>query len=81
VAALWRRLALRRPVEGAFRQLRFPVGGDDPHAVTRRVLAKGLGSFAPNTYVVGFDEESEVLMVHQLVRAGDVSHLDPLELR
>ncbi len=81
VVALWRRLVLRRPVEGAFRQLRFATDREDPHGTSRRVLAKSLGSFAPNIYVIGFDEENDVLLAHQLVRSGGPSHLDPLELR
>lgn len=79
--ALWRRVVLRRPVQGAFRELRFRASGDDRRSVARRVTAKTIGSFAPNTYVIGFDEETEVLLVHQLVPRGGPDALDPLELR
>ena len=47
---------------------------------TRRALAKGAGSFAPNSYVVGVDAERELLLVHQLDPSGGASELDPLEL-
>ena len=78
---LLRQLALRRPARGEFRMVPFrpgrPAGAYD---TTRRALAKGAGSFAPNTYVVGIDEDRELLLVHQLEPSSDASTLDPLEL-
>lgn len=80
--ALWRALVLRRPVDGAFRVLRFaaePVGS--PLEAGRHVLAETAGSFAPNTYVVGIDTDNGIILVHQLVPTpGDRSSGDPLGL-
>ncbi len=79
--ALLRQLVLRRPVSGEFRMVPFRPGRPDgAYDMTRRALAKTAGSFAPNTYVVGVDEEREVMLVHQLEPGGDASDLDPLEL-
>ena len=81
VAVLWRRLALRRAVDGSFRAVPFRAGGSDPEAAARRVAAKSAGSFAPNTYVLDVDRERELILVHQLVPKPDQpKSIDPLEL-
>ena len=81
VAALWRSLVLRRPVDGSFRAVPFRAGGEDPEAAARRAIAKGVGSFAPNTYILDVDREQELILVHQLVPKPDQpSSVDPLEL-
>lgn len=60
----------------------FDSGEEDPREAARRVLMKTAGSFAPNTYVVGADEERGLLLVHQLVRRPDpAADADPLGLR
>ena len=79
-AALWRRLVLRRRVEGELRAVRFR-GGDDPASTARRALAKGFDSIGPNSYVIGIDSEEDVMIVHQLVPPGDPASADPMELR
>ena len=82
VAALWRHLVLRRPVAGSFRAVAFSWDGRGPRAAARRALAKGAGSVAPNTYMVGIDDEDDVILVHQLVARADVARdADPLDLR
>ena len=43
------------------------AGGDSSADVTRRVLLVGANSLAPNTVVLGIDEERDVMIVHQLV--------------
>lgn len=78
---LLRQLVLRRPARGEFRMVAFRSGRPDgAYDMTRRALAKGAGSFAPNAYVVGVDDERDVMLVHQLEPGGDASELDPLEL-
>lgn len=81
---LWvvvRHLVLRRPPRGEFRAVPFRAGRVDGARDTgRRVLAKSAGSFAPNTYVIGVDEERDLLLVHQLCPKGGAEELDPLEL-
>lgn len=81
VGALWRRLVLRQPVEGSFRAVRFRATGEDPEAAARRAIAKGVASFAPNTYVLDVDREHELILVHQLVPQPDrPKEIDPLGL-
>ena len=58
----------------------FRAGGDGSRDVGRRALAEGLGSLAPNTIVIGVDDERDLLLVHQLHRSGGREELDVLEL-
>jgi len=59
----------------------FRHGGGDPADQGRRALAEGLGSFAPNTIVLGVDGEHDLIFAHQLAHTGDpVRAIDPLEL-
>ena len=66
-AALWRRVILRRTVEGVFRSVPFDAGGDDAVSAARRALVTAGISLAPNTYLVDMDRERGILLVHQLV--------------
>jgi len=76
--ALWRRLVRGQPIEGGFRVVHFEdCGGDDPRSEGRRAVAKWLGGVAPNTYVVGFDEERDIVLVHQLVLTDRPPDVDP----
>jgi|SRR5579859_1331539 len=67
LAVLWRRLARQERPQSAFRVVRFPTGGDDPESAARRAFATAATAIAPNTYVIGFDRERGVALVHQLV--------------
>lgn len=82
---LWtvtRALLARKPVSGALYALPFEPGGDDARAAARRVLGPTAGSLAPNTFVVGLDPETGLLLVHQLVPSADPSaDADPLRVR
>jgi multisubunit Na+/H+ antiporter MnhE subunit len=81
LAVLLRQLILRRPPRGEFRAVSFRAGrADGAYDTTRRSLAKAVGSFAPNTYVVGVDTDRDLMLVHQLDPKGDVTDVDPLEL-
>jgi multisubunit Na+/H+ antiporter MnhE subunit len=80
-AALWRGLVRRRRVRGSFRAVRFRGGGRDGRSVARRATAKWLDSLGPNSYVVGVDEQQDVLLVHQLVPPKEPASADPMELR
>jgi multisubunit Na+/H+ antiporter MnhE subunit len=66
-AALARTLATRRPPSGGFRELPVRYGDDTPLGMTRRVLLTGAYSLAPNKFVLGLDEERDVMVVHELV--------------
>ena len=77
-----RQLARPRRRRGRVRAIRFRGTGPDAVANAGRALAEGLGSFAPNTVVIGVDERRNVLLAHQLRRTDPVERsLDPLELR
>jgi multisubunit Na+/H+ antiporter MnhE subunit len=78
---LWRRVVLGRRVRGRFRAVRFTRTGKGAEDTAARVLAKGAGSLAPNTFVVGVDVDERVLLVHQLVATDDPRDVDPLGLR
>ena len=65
--ALWRHLVKQEEIDGAFRAFRIPIGGEGGRAAARRALLNAAISITPNTYVVGIDEENEVVLVHQLV--------------
>jgi hypothetical protein len=81
LVALWRRLVMRQPVSGSFRAIPFRDVVDEPEANARRAIAMTIGSIAPNTYVVGIDQDHELILVHQLVpKPGDTKSIDPLEL-
>jgi hypothetical protein len=54
-------------VHGTFFCEAFPHRGDHPADEARRALFKIEASIAPNTYVVGYDEESGSMLLHELV--------------
>jgi hypothetical protein len=72
--AVWRREA----IEGCFRSVHFPdANRGDPRGQARLAVAKRLGGVSPNTVVVGFDEPSDTVLVHQVVRTKDPPDVDP----
>jgi hypothetical protein len=80
MTVLWRVMVRREDVRGRFITLDFPgVQGDSSAAVSRRAVAKWFGSVAPNTLVVGFDEDAERILLHQLVATDDPPICDPWE--
>lgn len=80
--AAMRQLVRRDRRVGRLRAVPFAeIDDDDPMDHARRALAEGAGSFAPNTIVLGIDEERELLLAHQLVETRRARRaLDPLEL-
>jgi multisubunit Na+/H+ antiporter MnhE subunit len=66
-AALWRRLAHGEQPPSAFLELPTSFGGDTAEDVTRRTLLIGGTSLAPNTFVLGIDAETGLMVVHRLV--------------
>ena len=79
-AAAVMQLVRPRASRGAFRAARFGATGQTPEATGRRALAEALGSVAPNTIVIGVDDERGLLLVHQLQRQGGAGDLDVLRL-
>jgi hypothetical protein len=69
----------RRPARGELRMVPFH-GGQAGRDIGRRALTESLGSFAPNTIVIGVDTERNLLLVHQLRRRGGDHELDVLRL-
>ena len=80
--AVTQALTRHRPVGGQLYALPFHPGMDDSRSAARRVLGPTAGSFAPNTFVVGLDADSGLLLVHQLVPSDDpAADADPLRVR
>ncbi|MFZ0387920.1 MAG: hypothetical protein WAL22_19820 [Solirubrobacteraceae bacterium] len=69
-------LVAPQPVRGEFRARRFDVGEPSPTELGRRALVEALGSLAPNTIVIGIDDQRGLLLVHQLRRQGSAQDLD-----
>ena len=67
-AALAKALVRREQPSGGFREIPVRYGDDTPAGVTRRILLTGAQSVAPNAFVVDFDPERDVMLVHELVR-------------
>jgi len=75
-----RQLVRRRATVGQFRAVKFPTGHDNELSDGRAALAESLGSFAPNTIIVGVDRRRGVILGHQLRRTGGPEAIDVLEL-
>jgi hypothetical protein len=75
-----RQLVRPKPVNGTFRAVPFRCGSEHDIEAGRRALAESLGSFAPNTIIVGVDTERELILGHQLRETGGVEAIDVLEL-
>jgi hypothetical protein len=79
----WEALAqLVRPrrARGVFRATSFAATRQTSADGGRRALAETVGSFAPNTIVVGVDAERGLLLTHQLRRDGGPQDLDVTRL-
>ncbi len=79
LAAL-RQLFRRERCVGTFRAVHFECGPETQHESGRQAMAEAFGSLAPNTFIVGIDEERELILAHQLRRTGSREALDVLEL-
>jgi multisubunit Na+/H+ antiporter MnhE subunit len=66
-AILARAIARRERVRGRFVCELYPHPGEDPADEARRALYKIEASIAPNTYVVGYDDDTGAMLLHQLV--------------
>jgi hypothetical protein len=79
VAAV-RQIMRSQPRCGTFRAVRFRRSDDQQSQGGRASLAEAFGSFAPNTIIVGIDEERELILAHQLRPTGGDEAIDLLEL-
>jgi len=68
--ALWRRVALREEVTGAFRVIHFAPSGDDARSAARGALLVAAVSLPPNSFVVAIDAQRGRLLIHNLVPPG-----------
>jgi hypothetical protein len=75
-----RQLIRPKRVNGVFRAVPFRCGPEHDIEVGRRALAESLGSFAPNTIIVGVDIEQELILGHQLRETGGAEAVDVLGL-
>lgn len=75
------RAVVHRPDSmGTFRVVPFAETEDGQYQSGRQALAQAAGSLAPNTFVVGIDEEREVILAHQLRRTEGRRAIDPMGL-
>jgi hypothetical protein len=68
-AVLFRHLTGGPRIAGRFYCALYPHTGDHPEDEARRALYKLEASIAPNSYVVGYDEETGAMLLHELVPA------------
>jgi hypothetical protein len=76
----FRQLLRPQPTHGVFRAVPFTCGPDHELETGRCALAEWLGSFSPNTIVVGVDAERELILAHQLRPGGGREAIDVLGL-
>lgn len=65
--ALWRRIVQGEPIKGRFRTEPFLLGREAGRASARRAIRTIGESVAPNTFVVGIDDDEHTILVHDLV--------------
>jgi len=75
-----RQLVRPKRVNGTFRAVPFRCGAEEPAETGRRALAESMGSFAPNTIIIGVDVERELILGHQLRPTGGAEAIDVLGL-
>jgi hypothetical protein len=78
--AAFRQLVRPKAVNGRFRAVPFQCGAENDIETGRMALAESLGSFAPNTIIVGVDVERELILGHQLRPSGGADAIDVLGL-
>jgi hypothetical protein len=70
IGALWRRLVRREDPRGATREV--PRASDPAlRSAAGRFATEVWGSLAPNRYVIGVDEERQVVVFHELVHTEE----------
>jgi len=80
-AAAVGQLVSPRTPRGAMRAIPFRHGAtEDRSDMGRRALAEAVGSLAPNTIIIGIDEERDLLLAHELRGTGGRDRIDVLEL-
>ena len=79
-AALWRVVVRGEEVRGRVVTRPFAgARGKSPEAAGRRAAAKLIGSVSPNTLVVGFAPDKDLVLLHQLVPTDEPPPCDPWE--
>jgi multisubunit Na+/H+ antiporter MnhE subunit len=67
LTVLWRRLLRGEQPKSGYRVVPKVYGDESPEGLTRRALLTGGRSITPNTFVVGLDRDTDLMVVHQLV--------------
>ena len=75
-----RQLVRPKRVNGTFRAVPFRCGAEQATETGRRALAESMGSFAPNTIIIGVDVERDLILGHQLRVTGGDEAIDVLGL-
>jgi hypothetical protein len=75
-----RALARRNAAVGRFRAVSFACEDREQLESGQAALAEAFGSFAPNTIIVGIDNERGLILAHQLRPTGGREAIDLLEL-
>ena len=69
---LWRQLLRGQAVSGSFHTLPYQAAPEDEaRANARKALITAAVSVTPNAYVVGIEGDDGLILVHQLLPAGD----------
>jgi hypothetical protein len=77
---VWRVVVRGEEVRGRFLSQPFAgARGKSPEAAGKRAAAKLVGSVAPNTLVVGFAPDKDLVLLHQLVPTQEPPPCDPWE--
>jgi hypothetical protein len=77
---LWRVVVRRERVTGHLVTAPFrDANGSSAEAVARRAIAQVVGSTSPNSLVVGFSDDEELVLLHELVDTGKPPAVDPWE--
>lgn len=77
---LFRQLRRPRDTVGEFRTAPFRTMPEEEGEIGRRALTESLGSFSPNTIIIGVDGDRQVVLAHQLQRRGGAEAIDMLGL-
>jgi hypothetical protein len=78
--AALRQLVAPKQINGVFRAVPFRCDEQQRHETGRHALAESMGSFAPNTIVIGVDADRELILAHQLHRTGGAEAIDVMGL-
>ena len=78
IRVLWRVVRHGEQPASGYRALPFPGANDrGPRAAGRQAVTKWLGAVTPNHIVLGFDDDEDVVLLHELAPTAQPPRLDP----